>query len=127
MPVQLPHPHVAPRGPFVELAGKWSGHGFQYNNNSDWDIELTIDPTGADVGEPVGTVEYPGLDCGGILLRRPEHGDGTLVVQEKITHGVTNCIDGGTFQLPPRATARSFAWKWFSREGEEQAQGTVHQ
>lgn len=85
VPPQPPHVHVVQRGPYADLTGTWTGHGFQYDNNSDWDIELSFVPS-AGIGEQVGTVEYPGLECGGVLIRRPEHDDGTLVVQERITH-----------------------------------------
>ena len=128
-PISIPtplHSHATPRGPYADLLGKWSGHGFQYDNNSDWDIVLTFDPI-ASIGDQVGTVEYPGLECGGILIRRPEHDDGTLVVQERITHG-TRCIDRGTFQFARHPIGRQLAWKWYAPDtGEEQAQGTVHQ
>ena len=77
------------------------------------------------LGEEVGKVDYPGLACGGVLLRRPEHPDGTLVAEEKITYG-DRCIDGGSFQFPAHATSGSLAWKWFApKTGTEEAQGSV--
>jgi hypothetical protein len=127
-PIVVPRPMFKaprPRGVYIDLVGGWTGHGFQYDNNEDWDIDLTFLGDNVAIGDEVGTVDYPGLSCGGVLLRRPEHADGTLVVQEKITYG-TRCIDGGTFQLPPHAPNHQLAWKWFAPEtGAEEAQGSV--
>lgn len=117
--------HERVRGPYVELAGKWTGHGVQYDNGSDWDIELAFSADNVAIGDEVGKVDYPGLGCGGVLIRRPERTDGTLVVLERITYG-TRCIDGGTFQFPRAPTAGAFAWKWFAPDtGAEEAQGNV--
>lgn len=119
---------AAPRSPYAPVVGAWLGHGVQYDNNSDWDIELVFRELG-DVGEPIGTVEYPGLDCGGVLIRRPER-DGMLVAREQITHG-TDCVDGGTFEFSLPGSAHPnpalMAWKWLTPEsGEVDAEGAVH-
>ena len=87
------------------LDGAWSGTGLQRDQPPQmYPIEMTIQGNS-------GVIEYPSLDCGGTLTRKP----GELALEgyqqftEKITHG-SGCIDGGTIYV--RMKRGRLIWFW---------------
>lgn len=102
----------------VELIGTWNGVGSQTDQAGEWTIEAII--VGGPV-EQVGTISYPSLECGGVLLFRGVR-NGVLEVMEDITYG--QCVDEGIITFTPTAggTAR-FDWR---KEGyDATARGTL--
>ncbi|HYR11351.1 MAG TPA: hypothetical protein VEQ60_26455 [Longimicrobium sp.] len=90
----------------MQFIGTWNGIGSQSDQPGEWTIEAII------VGGPaeqVGTISYPSLECGGVLLLRGVR-DGALEVLEDITYG--DCVDQGTITLTPtgEGTLR-FDWR----------------
>ena len=81
----------------MEFIGTWNGIGSQSDQPGEWTIEAII------VGGPaeqVGTIRYPSLECGGVLLFRGVR-NGALQMLEDITYG--NCVDQGLITLTPTA------------------------
>lgn len=70
------------------LNGNWYGYGEEHQDNTLWNVKLTIDSYNEDY-----RIEYPDLNCGGrLVFIREEYGN--LIFREKITRGISNCIDG---------------------------------
>ena len=102
----------------AQFIGTWNGEGSQANPPGDWSIEAVL------VGGPVqqvGTISYPSLRCGGVLVMRSA-GANWLEVGEDITYG--ECEDNGIITLTPMADGRlRYAWR---KEGIDMtAQGTL--
>lgn len=76
------------RQPPIRLSGKWKGTGYQYGNNTYWDAEFTYKS-----GQLQGEINYPTLGCLGFWIFK-EAGPNTAVFYEKITDGLSNCVDG---------------------------------
>jgi len=123
-PPQAPKapPVVKAPSPYATVAGTWRGIGLQYDTGEHWEIVMTLQAE-ADVGEAVGTIEYPSLACKASLVREPER-DGMLVMSEKMTDGAGTCVDGGTIRIP-RAPKDSLDWRWFFPSGEEGAKSEM--
>lgn len=101
-----------------QFIGTWNGVGSQSDQPGEWTIQAII--VGGPV-EQVGTISYPSLECGGVLLIR-EVRSGALEVDEDITYG--SCVDHGivTFTLQGDGRMR-FDWR---QEGSDvTATGTV--
>jgi hypothetical protein len=102
------------------VAGRWVGHGFQYNNNTSWDIDMSI---GVD-GRVAGTIDYPGVGCSGELVHLRNEGP-VLVVREQLTRNPGNiCVDGGTIRMVMRADA-AMDWRWYYEGGNEGASAVM--
>jgi hypothetical protein len=90
----------------MQFIGTWNGIGSQTDQPGEWTIEAIL------VGGPaeqVGTISYPSLQCGGVLLFRGVR-DGALQVQEDITYG--QCEDLGIITLTSQADGRlRYAWR----------------
>lgn len=102
----------------AQFIGTWNGEGTQVNPAGEWTIEVVI--VGGPV-EQVGTIFYPSLECGGVLLLRSA-GANWLEVGEDITYG--ECEDDGIVTLTPMADGRlRYAWR---KEGIDMAaEGTL--
>ena len=101
-----------------QFIGTWTGEGTQVNPSSEWTIEAVI------VGGPaqqVGTITYPSLECGGVLVLRSA-GANWLEVGEDITYGP--CEDDGIITFTPMPDGRlRYAWR---KEGIDMtAEGTL--
>jgi hypothetical protein len=128
-PAEAPPPEPPPPAPpkptgaYAAIAGTWIGTGLQYDNQS-WAVEMTIDRPDAGVGEAIGRIEYPALDCGGFLIREPEANE-QLVVREQLTHGIGRCIDNGTMRIPAKPIGGTLTWRWYMpNTGQEMAMAT---
>jgi hypothetical protein len=90
----------------MQFIGTWNGTGSQSDQPGEWTIEAII------VGGPaeqVGTISYPSLECGGVLLFRGVR-DGALEVLEDITYGP--CVDQGFITLTPVGEGRlRYGWR----------------
>lgn len=107
------HEGVAP-----QFIGTWTGEGTQVNPDSEWTIEAVI------VGGParqVGTIRYPSLDCGGVLVLRSA-GANWLELHEDITYGP--CEDDGVITLTPTADTR-LRYEWRKESINSSAQGML--
>jgi hypothetical protein len=91
--------------PFV---GSWRGTGEQSDEpGRSWSIAATIAP--GRVGDVVGTITYPSLQCGGDLELRSVSAD-SLVVREHIAFGT--CVDLGIVTLRyQRPAVLAYAWR----------------
>ena len=104
---------VAPR-----FIGTWNGEGTQTDPPGEWTIEAVI------VGGPaqqVGTIRYPSLECGGVLVLRSV-GANWLEVGEDITYGP--CEDDGIITLTPMADGR-MRYEWRKEGIGMAAEGTL--
>jgi hypothetical protein len=120
----IPSPaRTHPSSPYREVAGSWVGTGYQYDLKSTWPIQMTLFPR-AEIGEVVGILSYPSLNCTAELIRQPERGD-VLAMTEKLTTGHGKCVDNGTIRIPRRPTAREIDWKWDFANGQEGASSTL--
>jgi len=109
--------------PYAEVAGTWTGTGFQYDTKGTWDIEMTLFKRGS-IGEVIGTIAYEHGGCTAELIREPERGD-TLVMKEKLVTGQGRCVDNGTIRIPRRPTANELDWRWDFAAGNEGASSIV--
>lgn len=89
----------------AQFIGTWNGVGSQTDQPGEWTIEAII--VGGPV-EQVGTISYPSLQCGGVLLFRGVR-DGALQVLEDITYGP--CEDQGIITLTPEGDSR-LRYRW---------------
>jgi hypothetical protein len=102
----------------MQFIGTWNGTGTQSDQPGEWTIQATI------VGGPaeqVGTISYPSLECGGVLLLRSA-GANWLEVDEDITYGP--CEDDGTITLTPMSDGR-LRYEWRKEETGVTAEGTL--
>lgn len=102
----------------MQFIGTWNGVGSQSDRPGEWTIEAII------VGGPaeqVGTISYPSLECGGVLLFRGVR-DGALEVVEDITHG--QCEDQGILTLTPTAGG-GLRYDWRTEAHDLTARGTL--
>lgn len=98
--------------------GTWNGEGTQLNPADEWTIEAII------VGGParqVGTISYPSLQCGGVLVLRSA-GSNWLEVGEDITYGP--CEDDGIITFTPTAAGR-LRYEWRKEGSDMTAQGSL--
>jgi hypothetical protein len=126
--VEQPSPSLVPRrphhvSPYREVAGTWVGTGYQYDLKSTWPIQMTLFARG-EVGDVIGVLSYPSLNCTAELIRQPERGD-VLAMTEKLTTGQGKCVDNGTIRIPRRPTARELDWKWDFANGQEGASSVL--
>jgi hypothetical protein len=68
------------------MTGVWEGEGIQ-DNNSRWSIKVTVAPGRV-------TIDYPSLNCGGILEVVEKTGS-YIRAEEKLGYGLKKCINGG--------------------------------
>lgn len=102
----------------ASFIGTWNGQGTQINPDGEWTIEAVI------VGGPVrqvGTISYPSLNCGGVLLLRSA-GANWLEVGEDITYG--DCEDGGVITFTPKADG-GLRYEWRKEGISMTAQGSL--
>jgi hypothetical protein len=102
----------------MQFIGTWNGTGTQSDQPGEWTIQATI------IGGPaeqVGTISYPSLECGGVLLLRSA-GANWLEVDEDITYG--ECEDDGTITLTPMSDGR-LRYEWRKEAVGVTAQGTL--
>jgi hypothetical protein len=102
----------------MQFIGTWNGVGSQSDQPGDWTIEAII--VGGPV-EQVGTISYPSLECGGVLLFRGVN-NGALQVLEDITYG--QCVDRGTITLTPDGDGR-LRYVWRIERSDATARGTL--
>ncbi len=84
----------------------WVGIGVQSERGappSRWRIRLAFE------GQGNARIDYPSLRCGGVLIRRSQHG-AIVRYREHIRYGRGTCIDGGTVTAWRRGN-RLF-WRW---------------
>lgn len=102
----------------MQFIGTWNGIGSQSDQPGEWTIQAII------VGGPmeqVGTISYPSLECGGVLLLRGVR-DGALEVLEDITYG--QCVDQGTITLTPTGEG-TLRFDWRVQGSDATAKGTL--
>lgn len=102
----------------AQFIGTWNGVGTQSDQPGEWTIEAII------VGGPaeqIGTISYPSLECGGVLLFRGVR-DGALEALEDITYG--NCVDQGIVTLTPAANG-GLRYHWQVEGSDVTARGTL--
>jgi len=115
--------HRATATPYREVAGTWTGIGYQYDTKTQWPIEMTLFARG-NIGDVIGMISYPSLSCTGDLIRQPERGS-TLAMTERLTAGQGRCVDGGTIRIPQRAIGHEIEWRWDFSNGTEGASSTL--
>lgn len=90
------------------LRGTWRGTAHQSDGQA-FQTEMTITSAG-------GAIAYPGLNCGGDLVRIAEHG-AYEVFEERLTYGAEsgggNCIDRGVIVVA--RNGRGMMWSWTGR------------
>lgn len=83
------------------ISGAWSGLGLQTEPAETWTISLSL---GADGG---GRIDYPSLQCGGVLTFEGVRGPVSLY-RERITYG--DCVDNGLVGVYPHAGRLMWFW-----------------
>ena len=104
----------------------WTGTGLQENPENTWPVTVLF--TGGNVGEIIGTIDYPTLGCGGeIILTEVNTEDdfGSFWAQEHITYGQDNCIDGGSFFFSLAESGLYLHFNWTSPSGPTTATGRL--
>lgn len=102
----------------MRFIGTWNGTGTQSDQPGEWTIEATV------IGGPaqqVGTISYPSLECGGVLMLRSA-GANWLEVGEDITYG--QCEDDGIITLTPTADGQ-LRYEWRKEGTDVTALGTL--
>lgn len=95
--------------------GLWEGVGNQ-DNNSVWNIEISISPTQY-------LIDYPSLSCGGTLEFIKEI-DQSILFREVLTYGTDSCISGGTAALTIDSPNK-LLFDWFYPDGSRGAEGNL--
>lgn len=79
---------------------RWHGTGYQFNTDTHWTFDMTLDLSDGPIGEPVGVIrahgryyDYFTLDCMSDLYRAPDR-NGQRVFIERVRPGP--CVDGTT-------------------------------
>ncbi|MFE2540006.1 serine/threonine-protein kinase [Actinacidiphila glaucinigra] len=90
---------LKPALPAFRYKGTWRGT-VQQGDDKLYPVKIVY--KGGKVGDVVGRVDYPTLECGGdwVLVSQTVRG---LAVQEQITEGTLNCTDGVDITLTPSA------------------------
>jgi hypothetical protein len=108
--------------PYRAVAGTWRGMGRQYDTQEQWEVVMILRAHAA-LESPIGTIEYPSLQCKAELILEGQHA-GKLVLREKMIIGADTCIDGGTIRI--RRDGRSpLDWRWFYPNGSEGAKAQL--
>lgn len=94
-------------GPLAECFGRWNGAGTQTSGMS-WPIEMTVSPP--DGRGTCGTIEYPSLGCGGILVGCAVLPDGRVRIEEVYTHNPGTCAPAG--EITAICTGGRMSWSW---------------
>ena len=120
----LPESVKQPRaGVYARVAGEWQGTGYQYDIDTRWPLVMTIRNEDVPVGDRVGTIDYPSLNCSGELTRDGEDGD-TFVVTERITRDPDRrCVATGTIRFQKHGD--DIQWKWYFPDGKEGAEARL--
>lgn len=102
------------------LVGVWAGEGRQWNDgdrshapDETWTVRVSVG--GSMAAGYTGTIEYPGLQCGGSLDHVGPNTDpgalpGDAVFTEVISYGTERCLSGGTVLLRPSRRDLILAW-----------------
>lgn len=91
----------------ADATSVWTGTGAQVKANgqiSQWTIALTLDARGN-----ATQIEYPSLDCGGVLSLLRKAGE-FREYRETITHGTERCTNNGTVGIRPKLG--KLIWYW---------------
>jgi len=108
--------------PYRAVAGTWRGIGVQYDTQEQWDVVMILRAHAA-LESPIGTIEYPSLQCKAELILEGQKG-GMLVLREKMVIGAGTCIDGGSIRIP-RDGRSPLEWRWFYPSGSEGAKAQL--
>lgn len=73
------------------LNGKWSGIGYELNNEATWNMEVTFSDKGV-------FVSYPSLNCSGEWYLK-EIKDKWIIYREEISSGISNCMNNGKVKV----------------------------
>lgn len=94
----------APLAAEAQLSGTWSGTVSQPGaKHPTYFTKMSLDRSGG------GSIDYPELQCSGTLTFIGKEGP-SFVYRERITHGKTKCIDGGTLKVTPRGNLLDWYW-----------------
>lgn len=89
----------------LSILGKWTGTASQNSGESGYKVVINITEHG-------GTTDYPGLKCGGTLVRVGT-ADGFVFFSESITRGSIesggDCIDG---TITVAQSGKELIWGW---------------
>jgi hypothetical protein len=111
--------HAAPQSLPANLVGTWTGTAYEPASRiKNYETVMTLRPGG--VGEVVGSISYPPLNCSGTLTLLSVNMK--VRVQEKITKGIRNCVALGEIDLRLRAGG---ALRWEYHPGYDLSQTTV--
>ncbi len=96
------------------VTGAWAGTAEQFNTRATWAVTMALS-SAASVGDQVGTIEYPGLGCGGILRRMADEPALLLVMREELTHMLASrpCVDRGIIRLQATTESNRIVWQWY--------------
>ncbi len=94
----------------LSILGTWTGTASQNSGASGYQVVINITEHG-------GTTDYPGLNCGGRLVRVGT-ADGFVFYSESITRGGIetggDCIDGS---ITVAQTGKELIWGWVGHHG----------
>jgi hypothetical protein len=74
------------------------------DERSEYAAEISLD------GEH-GTIDYPSLGCGGVLLFVDQRGKASAY-RERLTYGVDRCVDYGLVLVVQRGDALQWEWRF---------------
>jgi len=97
--------------------GIWEGNGRQ-SSGSTWTIKMTIESNTTNY-----KIDYPSLSCGGTLTLL-SMSDERVEFNEKLTYGITKCIDNGKVVLVKSSEDKA-DFIWYYADGTEDARGVV--
>ncbi len=103
--VTAPDPLAMPRG----FVGRWRGPATQ-SGSSDYGVDLTL--KAGEVGDAVGRIRYPGLECGGTLTLQSINRSRVTLREEITVDPRYTCVRTGVVTLA-RSAAGRLAYRWF--------------
>ena len=87
------------------VLGNWGGSAYQYNTDEHWELFLEVDSI-----QNSFKVNYPALECSG-TWKLIHTGKERIVLRERITRGLQNCVTRGKVVLEKREG--SVVFKYF--------------
>ncbi|HEY4242006.1 MAG TPA: hypothetical protein VGM88_19435 [Kofleriaceae bacterium] len=108
-PVVLSNTSNAPTESWSTVTGTWVGTAFQYDNRNRWPVTIVLHK--AEVGDVMGTVDYPSYSCGGNLIRADDD-NGAIILTESMTRLGNDCVDGATIRVRRVGADIDVRWVW---------------
>ena len=99
------------------FVGTWQTPGYVNQPNTSAKYKATMTLRGGRVGDKVGEIVYPGLECRGELTLEKADRSAVVLTEQIVAEPVRSCVKRGTIALTPAEGAGPRPWlSWAYRE-----------